>query len=540
MSRSATAILILILASAAMAQAPQPQPLIANQAAVPGLVSVVRTIDLQEMVDRMRGQQSLRVGVAGSAPPFIYNITTGLVVDDQGHVVTRLSSLNPQDKNQKLTVTTSEGITLDAKLVGVDFATGFAVLEVASIRPPVLKIAAPSRLLSGATVKILSSDVVPRSSTDRVYLAPSISVSQGHISADTVYSRVHGALTLLSYSLLARSDSSVVVTPENEVVGMVQYAGFGRAYVYPIDSIRDTIAKRVIEKKDNVPAGWLGVTGDNVAQLPAPDFDALGLQLKSGVIVRTVTPDSAAAQAGIMPSDIITGVDDFDIAGAADLKALLSSLPAGRTIKLRAIREHRPVEIKVVLGPCPYDEHIYFFGPFDQSFQSELSEREQLESRLEELKTQYRAYQKNPRTRDISEALRELEIEIRHIYDGLRALGPDIATPSPKPAPEYAGGDFTREASTPDVSFQLGFTARDLNSQLAAILQARGGVLVSNVAKGSAAERAGLKAGDVIVGARRGLMNAAQLRAFLSTRHGAVALKVVRKKEPLVVSLNIQ
>src|ERR1700687_1877405 len=127
MSRSATAILILIMGSAAMAQAPQPQPLIANQAAVPGLVSVVRTIDLQQMVDNMRGQQSLRVGVAGSAPPFIYNITTGLVVDDQGHVVTRLSSLNPQDKSQKLTVTTSEGITLDAKLIGVDFATGFAV-----------------------------------------------------------------------------------------------------------------------------------------------------------------------------------------------------------------------------------------------------------------------------------------------------------------------------------------------------------------------------------------------------------------------------
>ena len=397
MSRSATAILILMLSSAALAQAPQPQPLIANQAAVPGLVSVVHTIDLQKMVDLMRGQQNLRVGVAGTAPLFIYNITTGLVVDDRGHVVTRLSSLNPQDKNQKLTVTTSEGITLDAKLVGVDFATGFAVLEVASIRAPVLKIAASSRVLSGATVKILSSDVVPRSSTDRVYLAPSISVSQGHISADTIYSRVRGALTLLSYSLLARSDSSVVVTPENEVVGMAQYAGFGRAYVYPIDSIRDTIAKRVIEKKDNVPAGWLGVTGDNVAQLPAPDFDALGLQLKSGVIVRTVTPDSAAAQAGILPSDIITGVDDFDIVGTADLKALLSSLPAGRTIKLRAIRKHRPVELKAVLGPCPYDEPEYSPravrpDPRNRS----CAERDQLERRFEELKAQASAHIRRP------------------------------------------------------------------------------------------------------------------------------------------------
>ena len=541
MSKTATAIVILILASAAMAQAPQPQSTAANQAVVPGVVSVVRTIDLQVMVDRMRGQQSLRVGVSGSAPPYIYNITTGLLVDDQGHVVTRLSSLDPQDKNQKLTVTTSDGTALDAKLIGVDFATGFAVLEVAAIRAPALKVASSSRLGTGTIVKILSSDVVPKSSTDRVYLAPSIIVSQGHISSNTVYSRVRGALTLLSDSLLARSDSSVVVTPENEVIGMAQYAGFGRAYIYTIDSIRDNIAKRVIEKRDSVPAGWLGVTGDSVAQLSAPDLNALGLQLKAGVIVRKVTPESAAAKAGILPSDIITGIEDYDIAGAAELKALLSSLPSGRTIKLRAIRDHRPLEISAVLGPCPYDEHAYFLEPFDQSLQSSLSQREQLDRRLEELKTQYRAFQKEPRTRDIAEALRELEIEIRHIYDGMRALGPEVAATSAKPAPKYAGGDFTREASTPDVSFQVGFTARNLNSQLASILRARGGVLVSNVLKGSIAQRAGLKTGDVIVGTRTRMpLNAAQLQAFLSARHGAVALKIVRNKEPLVVSLNIQ
>ena len=79
----------------------------------------------------MREQQQLRVGVAGTAPRHIYNITTGIVVDSQGHVVTRLANLDPQDKERKLTVTTSDGRTLAARLIGVDFATGFAVLDVA-------------------------------------------------------------------------------------------------------------------------------------------------------------------------------------------------------------------------------------------------------------------------------------------------------------------------------------------------------------------------------------------------------------------------
>lgn len=546
MSRNAAAILVLIFASAARAQLPQPTQAAANQSSVPWAVSVVHTIDLQKMVELMREQQKLRVGVAGTAPRYIYNITTGIIVDDQGHVVTRLTNLDPQEKEHTLAVTTSDGTTLAAKLIGVDFATGFAVLDVALLKATSPNIADSGSLLNGAAVKILSSDVVPKSITDKVYLAPSITVSQGHVLVDSIYSRARGALTLLSHNLLARSDSSVVVTPENQVVGIAQYAGFGRAYLYPIQFIRDMVARRVIEKNDNVPAGWLGVKGDSVVQLSDADAGALGLQRKAGVIVRQVTPESAAAQAGVMLSDIITRVDDFDIAGTADLKALLSSLPAGQAVKLRAIRDHQPVELKAVLGPRPYNEPGYLTSPFDQTWEPALSERDQLEKRLEELKASFRAYQKSAPSRETSEAVRELELEIRQIYDSLRALGPENTGPPPRagqPASqaEYAGGYLTGERLTADISFPAGFAARDLTSQLAAILQARGGVLVSNVAKNSPAERAGLKAGDVIVGTQqRALLSAAQLQVLLSSQHGAIALKVVRNKEPVVVSLNIQ
>ena len=545
MSRSAAAILVLIFAAGARAQSSQTQA-VSTQSSVPWAVSVVHTIDLQKMVELLREQQKLRVGVAGTAPRYIYNITTGIIVDDQGHVVTRLTNLDPQEKEHKLAVTTSDGTTLAAKLIGVDFATGFAVLDVALLKATKPNIAGAASLLNGAVVKILSSDVVQKSITDKVYLAPSITVSQGHLVVGSMYSRARGAVTLLSDNLLARSDSSVVVTPENQVVGIAQYAGFGRAYLYPIEFIRDTVAKRVIQRKDNVPAGWLGVKGDSVAQLSDADIGALGLERKAGVIVRQVTAESAAAQAGIKLSDIIIRVDDFDIAGAADLKALLSSLPAGQAVKLRAIRDHQPVELNAVLGAQPFTESPYLMAPFAQGLQPELSEREQLEKRLEELTTRFRAYNKSTPSRETSEAIRELAFEIRQIHDSLRALGPESSSPQtlagqPALRPEYAGGNLTGDRFTTDISFPAGFTGRDLTSQLAASLQARGGVLVSNVAKNSPADRAGLRAGDVIVGTQeRVLLSAAQLQVLLSSQQGSIALKIVRHKEPVIVSLNIQ
>jgi S1-C subfamily serine protease len=542
MIRSAAAILILILAPAALAQSPQPtQPAGANQASVPWAVSVVHTIELQRVVDLIR-EQKLRVGVAGTAPRYMYNITTGIIVDGQGHVVTRLTNLDPQEKEHKLAVTTSDGITLPAKLIGIDFATGFAVLEVASLNTSKPNIAPSGSLLNGATVKILSSDVVSRSVTDKVYLAPSITVSQGRVLVDSIYSRARGALTLLSDSLLARRDSSVVVTPDNQVVGIAQYAGFGRAYLYPIEFIRDTIARRVIEKKDSVPAGWLGLKGDSVAQLSDGDAGALGLQRKAGVIVRQVTPESAAAQAGIMLSDIITRVEDFDIAGTADLKALLSSLPAGQPVKLLAIRNHELVELRAVLGPRPNNEPEYLLAPFDHTTESAAAERDQLEKRFEELKAKYQSYKNTPPSRETTEAVRELTLEIRQTLDSLRALGPAPAGQLRATQPDsHPDGALTRESPPSDISFPGGFTARDLTPQLSKILQARGGVLVSSVAKDSAAQRGGLKAGDVIVGIQESvLVKAAQLQALLSTHRGPVSLKVVRDKVPVVVGLNLQ
>jgi hypothetical protein len=239
-------------------------------------------------------------------------------------------------------------------------------------------------------------------------------------------------------------------------------------------------------------------------------------------------------------------VDDIDVAGTADLGALLSSLPAGQSIKLRAMRDLEPLELTAVLGPRPNIEPRYRMAPFASGLQPELSERDQLEKRLEELKVSFRGYQKSPPSRETNEALRELEIEIRQIYDDLRALGaqnprPAIRDGQPASRLEYPSPNLTGEPAIREISFQVGFTARELTPQLAAIFHASAGVLVSKVAKGSLAERAGLMPGDVITGAQeRTLLNVSQLQALLASRRGQVVLKVVRSRNPIVVSLDIQ
>ena len=116
-----------ILASTALAVA-QTRNQVAAEEKTPWVVSVVHTVDLHKFITQISKQQEVRVGVPGSAPQKIVNVATGLVVDDSGHVVTRLAYLDPEDKSPQISVRTSAGATLPARVVGVDCATGFAIL----------------------------------------------------------------------------------------------------------------------------------------------------------------------------------------------------------------------------------------------------------------------------------------------------------------------------------------------------------------------------------------------------------------------------
>ncbi|MEK6302491.1 MAG: PDZ domain-containing protein [Acidobacteriota bacterium] len=539
MSRSTTAYLMILL-SAFGVNAQQPQQVFVVQGASRSVVSVVHTVDLQKMLVRMR-EQNVRVGVAPSAPANVYNIATGLIVDDAGHIVTRLANLDLEDKNPKISITTSDGASMPARFIGVDCATGFAVLEASGLSGGLRTPATPVPVASGMVVSIVSSDVLQRTASsgggNSVRLLPALKLSQGTLWTNNAYSKARGALTLLSNSLMSRNDSSVVQTFDAQVIGIAQWAGFGRAYLFPMAFIRDTVARRVIERKDNVPAGWLGAVGVSLAQLSEVEIQTLGVERKTGVVVREIVPESPAAVSGLSLNDVIVGVDGWDVVGVADLKAMLGWSPAGQKVSLKAIRNRQPLNVSVVLGARP-DSALASGWVADQSSDPLLSQREEVEKRLAELQAEYRTHLKNSHSRDRDEALKELEIEMRQLMDMDRALISSRAEIGIKQTSEPYGPSFF---ATEDVTFKVGFKARELTSQLAAQFKALGGILISSVVKDSPAHRAGIRAGDVIVSSQdRPMLSIGQLRILLSDQQASISLKLIRDGQPTVVTLNHQ
>jgi C-terminal processing protease CtpA/Prc len=161
-----------------------------------------------------------------------------------------------------------------------------------------------------------------------------------------------------------------------------------------------------------------------------------------------------------------------------------------------------------------------------------LSDREEVEARLSELASQYKSYnaRKDLPPRERNEALRELEIEIRQLQDTLRVLNQEDA--------DRGGIKADNNENTSDNSFKTGFVLRELTPQLAGYFGAKAGMLVVTVEKDSAAERGGLRTGDVIVGINdKETSTLVQLREALSAQKGEISLKIVRAKSPMVITI---
>jgi len=521
--RLGTAFIVIAMAAAASAQQAQPAPNVPDDH--PWVVSVIHSTDLTEVVARMREEQQLRIGVPGSGPQAIYNVTTGLVIDGDGHVITRLVNWNPANKNQTISIT-SQGVSAPAHLIGVDCATGFAILEA-----PSLKTAQPANVARpvarGAKVTIYGTDLVLKQASPQtnyqISLAPVITTLQGQVGPDSIYSKARGTLTLVSESFVARYDSSIVTTADNQIIGVAQYAGFGRAYLFPFELLRDVVAKRVIAQRDNVLAGWLGTAGTGLTKLSLDELGSLGVESKAGVIIREVIPQSPAAAAGLAANDVIVMFDDLKVNGEADLRLMLSSSPAGRAVKLHVIRDRQPVDVSVVLGARPFSPPVIEFDPAAQETPDKFQKMVGLEQHYEDLQKVGTIYQSKPPSKERDLGLRNITVQSQETLAELNRLNVNSVA--------------VREEDV-DVVFAGGFAGRDMTKQFAASRGAQG-VWVSDVRSGSPAGRAGLTANDVILAAQeQETPDCAALLKVLSGAQGRISLKVMHERQPLLIAFD--
>jgi serine protease Do len=239
---------------------------------------------------------------------------------------------------------------------------------------------------------------------------------------------------------------------------------------------------------DGEGSSWLGV---QTREVTADVAKELKLPAERGVVLGKIIPDSPAAKAGLKENDVVTEINGQRVEGFTQFRRMIREIPAGRTAQLTVWRDGRSQTLSVTLGKAVEGRRAFKMAtPGTFAF----------------------------RMPDIPEVTEIPEI----------------------PSMEWGGGMLL--GGQP----RLGIDAEDLNGQLGAFFGAPEGegILVREVNAGSPAEKAGLKAGDVITsldGDR--IRSVGELREKLSAKYDdkdkTVKLGVLRNKSALSLTVEL-
>jgi serine protease Do len=235
---------------------------------------------------------------------------------------------------------------------------------------------------------------------------------------------------------------------------------------------------------------WLGV---ETREVTADTVKELKLPAERGVVVGRIAPDSPAAKAGLKENDVVTEVDGQRVEGATQFRRMIHEIPVGRTVQLTIWRDAKSQTLSATLGKAE-EMHRGWMNTEPGSF-----------------------------------SFRMPEVEI-----------PDLPEVTELPSMEWDGGKLILPGAHP----RLGIDAEDIGGQLGAYFGAPDGegILVRNVNAGSAAEKAGVKAGDVITtfnGER--IRSLGELREKLAAKNDdkPAKLGVLRNKSTLTLTVEL-
>ncbi len=247
-------------------------------------------------------------------------------------------------RDQGIRVTTPDGATLDAELVGRDPGTDLAVLRVPGLATPVAARAATTAVQPGNIVLAVGR------------FKDSVSAAFGVISSlsgpsQTVRGGRLDQVVRLDLSLHPGAAGGAVVDASGELIGIAT-AALSQVSVFAIpvetvERVTDTLLKH-----GRIPSGYLGV-GLQPVNLPQAVRSELQLPASSGLIAVSVDDDAPAGRAGMIIGDILIELGGRAADELEEVQEVLGPDSIGTKLKARVLRGGQAVELEITIGERP-------------------------------------------------------------------------------------------------------------------------------------------------------------------------------------------
>jgi len=235
---------------------------------------------------------------------------------------------------------------------------------------------------------------------------------------------------------------------------------------------------------EDAGSSYLGV---DTRDITTDRLGALHLKEETGVEVTMVDQDAPAGKAGLKEHDVILTLNGDKIESVEQLRRMIRETPSGRVISLGVSRNGQPMSIKVQLADRK-DSFAYAFGQKAKDFHFEMPEMPAM------------------------------------------PVIPDIDIPAMSIVVVHS-------------SMRTGLMVENLTPQLGDFFGVKNGqgVLIRSVEKGSRADKAGFRAGDVITKINGESIHDSSdfTHAFRARKDNSAAVNILRDKKEQTITLSL-
>jgi S1-C subfamily serine protease len=277
---------------------------------------------------------------------------SGIVISPDGLVLTNSHVVG---SSKEIRLRDTEGVVTDARVLGVDPDTDLALLRADGVRDLHYASLGNSKHLRRGQLVVAIGNPLGFESTITAGVVSALGRSIRSVSGRTIEDVIQ-----TDAALNPGNSGGPLVSSAAEVIGInTAIISGAQGICFAVASNTAQFVLSEIIRHGYVRRAYIGVAGQT-APIPRRHAVAAGVDNKMGALLAQIEPDGPAAQAGLLPGDVVIKLDGVDINGVDDLIRVLDRDRIGRTLavdvlrlgRLRAIDIH-PMERKPAARLAP-------------------------------------------------------------------------------------------------------------------------------------------------------------------------------------------
>ena len=269
---------------------------------------------------------------------------SGVIVSPNGYILTNNHVVEGADDIEVILNDTRKA---KAKVIGTDPETDLAILKIELDKLPVIVLGSSDTLQVGDAVlaignpfgvgQTVTSGIVSALGRNQLgintfenFIQTDAAINPGNSGGALVDTQ--GRLLGINTAIYSRSGGSM-----------------GIGFAIPVSTGKQVLES--IVKDGQVTRGWIGVEPQDLSPEVAEAFGIKPEAVKAGGVILTgVLQNGPAAQAGILPGDVITDVAGKPVRTVTELLSAVAGLKPGTSAPLGVLRKDKKTEIAVVPG----------------------------------------------------------------------------------------------------------------------------------------------------------------------------------------------